>query len=202
MRGLNGKTAIVTDTGSGISQTIVLRLAAVGINIGAFDISKKGANEPVAAIQEAGGKAIATIADITQYTNVVEAVKAFEQAAGAGTDILVNNAGWDTPRPYLEIGEAFRKKVVATNWFNPRHVTHAVAQGMAARKAGHIASAAASRARKSTTQWCGACRSGALACRTITLASSRSSRATTPRSPARQSASRAVSPCTDKENCK
>ena len=138
MRGLKGKTAIVTGAGSGIGQAIALRLAAEGITVGVFDISEKGANETVAAIQEAGGKAIAAIADITQYTIVVEAVKAFEEAAGAGTDILVNNAGWDTPIPFLKTDEAFWKKVVAINWFGPLHVTHAVAQGMAARKAGRI----------------------------------------------------------------
>jgi len=138
MRGLKGKTAIVTGAGSGIGRAIALRLAADGITVGVFDISEKGANETVAAIQEAGGKAIAAIADITQYTNVVEALKAFEEAAGAGTDILVNNAGWDTPMPFLKTDEAFWKKVVAINWFGPLHVTHAVAQGMVARKAGRI----------------------------------------------------------------
>ncbi|HRH85231.1 MAG TPA: glucose 1-dehydrogenase [Rubrivivax sp.] len=138
MRGLQRKTAIVTGAGSGIGRAIANRLAAEGCVVGVFDINEAGAAETVSAIEAAGGKALAVRCDITDYAAVTAAVAAFEQQAGAGTDILVNNAGWDTPMPFLKTEPAFWQKVTAINWFGPLHMTHAVAQGMAARKSGRI----------------------------------------------------------------
>ncbi|HSV71949.1 MAG TPA: glucose 1-dehydrogenase [Methylibium sp.] len=138
MRGLTGKTAIVTGAGSGIGRAIAGRLAAEGCVVGVFDINRQGADETVAAIEAAGGKAVPVACDITDYAAVTAAVAGFEAATGRGTDVLVNNAGWDTPMPFLKTDEAFWKKVTAINWFGPLHMTHAVAQGMAARKGGRI----------------------------------------------------------------
>ena len=138
MRGLKGKTAIVTGAGSGIGKAIALRLASEGVTVGVFDIRTEGAADTVAAIETQGGKALAVTCDITDYQACVQAVAQFESGAGAGTDILVNNAGWDTPMPFLKTDEAFWKKVVAINYFGPVHMTHAVGQGMSARKAGRI----------------------------------------------------------------
>lgn len=138
MRGLAGKTTIVTGAGSGIGRAVANRLAAEGCIVGVFDINEAGAAETVSAIEAAGGKALAVKCDITDYAAVTAAVASFEQQAGAGTDILVNNAGWDTPMPFLKTEPAFWQKVTAINWFGPLHMTHAVAQGMATRKSGRI----------------------------------------------------------------
>jgi len=138
MRGLKGKIAIVTGAGSGIGKAIALRLASEGVSVGVFDIRGDAASETVTAIEAAGGKAVAVTCDITDYSAVVASVAQFEQDIGSGCDILVNNAGWDTPMPFLKTDEAFWKKVVAINYFGPLHMTHAVGQGMSARKAGRI----------------------------------------------------------------
>ena len=138
MRGLKDKTAIVTGAGSGIGRAIALRLGAEGVTVGVFDINPGGAAETVAAIEAAGGQAVAALCDITDYAAVTQAVAGFEAQLARGTDILVNNAGWDTPMPFLKTDAAFWQKVTAINWFGPLHMTHAVAQGMAQRKFGRI----------------------------------------------------------------
>ena len=151
MRGLKGKIAIVTGGGSGIGRAIALRLAAEGVEVGVFDINPKGAEETVEAIEAAGGRAVAVTCDITDYPAVTAAVAGFERTAGRGADILVNNAGWDTPMPFLKTDQAFWTKVVAINWFGPLHMTHAVAQGMAARKSGRIINIASDAGRVGST---------------------------------------------------
>ncbi len=137
MRGLKEKVAIVTGAGSGIGRAIALRLASEGAIVGVFDINPVGANETAGLVEAAGGRAIATVCDITDYPAVKAAVATFETAAGP-TNILVNNAGWDTPMPFLKTDEAFWKKVVSINYFGQLHMTHAVAQGMSDRKSGRI----------------------------------------------------------------
>ena len=138
MRGLADRIAIVTGSGSGIGKAIATRLAAEGVHVGLFDIDAEAASGAAAQIRSAGGKAVPVTCDITDYAAVVRSVAQFEQTVGRDTDILVNNAGWDTPIPFLKTDEAFWKKVVAINWFGPLHMTHAVAQGMHARKSGRI----------------------------------------------------------------
>ena len=138
MRGLKGKTAIVTGAGSGIGRAIALRLAAEGVTVGVSDIRREAANETAGTIAATDSKAVAVTCDITDYAAVTAAVAEFEAATGAGTDILVNNAGWDLPMPFLQTDAAFWQKVVAINYFGPVHMTHGVAQGMSARNAGRI----------------------------------------------------------------
>jgi 2-hydroxycyclohexanecarboxyl-CoA dehydrogenase len=138
MRGLKGKTAIVTGGGSGIGRAIALRLAEDGMIVGVFDIRSDGAKQVVGEIERAGGKGVAVTCDITQYPAVVEAVASFESATGKGTDVLVNNAGWDSPMPFLKTDQAFWKKVIDLNYYGPLHVTHAVVKGMNERRGGRV----------------------------------------------------------------
>ncbi|HMN80534.1 MAG TPA: SDR family oxidoreductase [Burkholderiaceae bacterium] len=138
MRGLADRIGIVTGAGSGIGKAIALRLAAEGVRIGVFDIDGRAAVVTAEAIGAAGGRADPVTCDITDHAAVVGCVADFEKTAGRGTDILVNNAGWDMPIPFLKTDEAFWKKVVSINWFGPIHMTHAVAQGMHARRSGRI----------------------------------------------------------------
>lgn len=138
MKGLEGKAAIVTGAASGIGQAIATRLGAEGMTVGVFDIDADGAHRVAQAIAATGEKAFAVPCDITDHDAVVAAVARFERESAQVTDVLVNNAGWDAPMPFLKTDEAFWKKVTAINWFGPLHMTHAVAQGMAARKAGRI----------------------------------------------------------------
>ena len=151
MRGLKGKTAIVTGAGSGIGRAIALRLGAEGVTVGVFDINAASAGETAAAIEAAGVAAVAVACDITDYAAVTGAMASFEGSTGRGTDILVNNAGWDLPMPFLKTDPAFWQKVTAINWFGPLHMTHAVVQGMAARGSGRVINIASDAGRVGST---------------------------------------------------
>ena len=141
----------MTGAGSGIGRAIALRLPAEGVVVGVFDIRAEAAATTSAEITTSGGRAFAVTCDITDYALVTQSVADFEAATGRGTDILVNNAGWDSPMPFLKTDPAFWQKVTAINWFGPLHMTHAVAQGMAARKAGRIINIASDAGRVGST---------------------------------------------------
>jgi 2-hydroxycyclohexanecarboxyl-CoA dehydrogenase len=137
MRGLAGRTAIVTGGASGIGRAIALRLAQESMAVGVFDIDAGSAEKVVREIRDGGAKAFTQHCDITDYSSVQTAVKGFEQEAGP-TQVLVNNAGWDRPIAFLKTTPDFWKKVIDINYFGPLQMTHAVAAGMSARSFGRI----------------------------------------------------------------
>ncbi|MCG8490261.1 MAG: glucose 1-dehydrogenase [Sneathiellales bacterium] len=134
MKGLTGKTAIVTGGGGGLGGAICARLAEEGVKVGVFDVDLESA-EKVAS--EIGPLAKAYKADISDQAAVIAAVSACEADQGP-TDILVNNAGWDMVGNFLETDKALWERIVGINLWGPLHMTHAVASGMADRGSGKI----------------------------------------------------------------
>ena len=115
MKGLKGRTAIVTGGAAGIGAAIVERFRAEGAKVVSFDL--KG-EPPV---------------DITDYAAVQKAV-----AAAGAVDILVNNAGWDMFKPFLKTDPAFWQKIIAINLVGPMNLLHCVLPGMVARGGGKV----------------------------------------------------------------
>ena len=115
MRGLSGKRVIVTGGGSGIGRAVCERFGQEGAEVAVFDMNEKGAQETAQLIQDAGGKATAYKADITDRAEVDKAVAAFE--AGGPIDVLVNNAGWDVIKPFLDTDADLWKKVIDINLY-------------------------------------------------------------------------------------
>ncbi|MEH6474851.1 MAG: glucose 1-dehydrogenase [Sneathiella sp.] len=134
MKGLSGKTAIVTGGGGGLGTAICKRLAEEGCRIGVLDLNLDAAQETAAEIGEA---ACAFGVDISDLEAVKLAVAACEEKLGS-TDILVNNAGWDQVGNFLQTDKALWEKIVGINLWGPLHMTHTVAQGMSDRAAGKI----------------------------------------------------------------
>jgi 2-hydroxycyclohexanecarboxyl-CoA dehydrogenase len=115
MRGLKGKTAIVTGGAAGIGAAIVERFKAEGTKVVVFDLK--------------GSPSV----DITDY----DAVKKAVEAAGP-VDILVNNAGWDMFKPFLKTDPAFWQKIISINLVGPMNLLHCVLPGMVARGGGKV----------------------------------------------------------------
>jgi 2-hydroxycyclohexanecarboxyl-CoA dehydrogenase len=119
MRGLKGRTAIVTGGAAGIGAAIVERFRAEGTRVVIFDLNADPA------------------IDITDYAAVQRAV-----AAAGPVDILVNNAGWDIFRPFLKTDPAFWQKIISINLVGPLNVLHCVLPGMVERGGGKVVSIA------------------------------------------------------------
>ena len=115
MRGLKGKTAIVTGGAAGIGAAIVQRFQEEGTRVVVFDL--KG-DPPV---------------DITSYDAVRKAV-----AEVGAVDILVNNAGWDMFKPFLKSDPAFWQKVISINLVGAMNLMHCVLPGMVERGGGKV----------------------------------------------------------------
>ena len=93
---LHGRTAIVSGSGRGIGREIARKLAAHGASVVVNDLDPAPAKETVAAIEEAGGRAVACVGDVTADGFAEEFVSTATDTFG-GLDIIVNHAGytWD-----------------------------------------------------------------------------------------------------------
>ena len=102
----NAKVAIVTGASRGIGRAIAIRLgelqASVTVN---YANDAKAADETVALVEKAGGKAIAVRADVGRVEEIKDL---FDQtiAAFGKVDILVNNAGVRLFKPIAGVTEA------------------------------------------------------------------------------------------------
>ena len=115
MRGLKGKTAIVTGGAAGIGAAIVERFKAEGAKVVVFDLN--------------GERKV----DITDYDAVRKAV-----AEAGPVDILVNNAGWDMFKPFLKTDPAFWQKIISINLVGAMNLLHCVLPGMVERGGGKV----------------------------------------------------------------
>jgi 2-hydroxycyclohexanecarboxyl-CoA dehydrogenase len=119
MRGLKGKTAIVTGGAAGIGAAIVQRFKEEGTRVVVLDINSE--------------KKV----DITNYEQVKKAV-----AEAGPVDILVNNAGWDMFKPFLKTDPAFWQKIISINLVGAMNLLHCVLPGMVERGGGKVVSIA------------------------------------------------------------
>lgn len=86
------KTAIVTGAARGIGAAVAKRLADDGMAVAVLDLNEDGCADTVKAITDAGGKALAVGADVSDEDSVTAAVEKVATELGAPT-VLVNNAG-------------------------------------------------------------------------------------------------------------
>lgn len=102
---LQGKVAVVTGASKGIGAAIAKALAAEGASVAVnYASSKSGADAVVAAITEAGGRAIAVQGDVSKAAGAKGIVDTAIKTYGR-LDILVNNSGVYEFAPLEEVTE-------------------------------------------------------------------------------------------------
>jgi NAD(P)-dependent dehydrogenase (short-subunit alcohol dehydrogenase family) len=129
---------LITGGGRGFGRAIALGAAQTGAQVAITARSVSELTETVELIQQAGGRALALPADVTDHRAVVGMVAAAESQLGP-IDVLINGAG-----SFRALGNA--AQVDPTEWWReveinlrgPFLCAHAVLQGMMARRSGRI----------------------------------------------------------------
>jgi NADP-dependent 3-hydroxy acid dehydrogenase YdfG len=89
---VSGKTIIITGAGGGFGGIVARKAAALGAQIFCADINAAAAEAVVAEIKDAGGKAMAIYADVTDAASMRAVADAAIKSYGA-IDVMINNAG-------------------------------------------------------------------------------------------------------------
>ncbi|WP_369056525.1 SDR family NAD(P)-dependent oxidoreductase [Kineococcus terrestris] len=138
-------TALVTGASRGIGRELVLGLAAAGWSVGALARDAHALDALVEEVADrcraagSGGRAVATVLDVTDVAAVPAAVAALEAELG-GTDLLVNCAGRieadEVPVWEADLDQV--RAVLEANVLGPFALVRAVVPGMVARGAGRV----------------------------------------------------------------
>lgn len=146
MRGLKGKSVIVTGGAGAIGSAICRRFAEYGARVGVFDKNVAGAQKLAGEL-----KGHASGVDIADYVAVGKAIAEFEAAIGP-TDILVNNAGWDRFANFVDTTPDLWETLIAINLKGPLNMSHFVLKGMVSRGKGRIVNIASDAGRVGSSQ--------------------------------------------------
>ncbi len=134
---LQGKTALVTGSTSGIGQAIAEAFAREGACVIVSGRNVQRGKAVVETIQAAGGTAAFVGADLTTKAEADRLAREASEAFGP-IDILVNNAGIYAFGPTAQTDEATFDAHFATNVKSPFYLTAALAPHMAERGSGKV----------------------------------------------------------------
>jgi NAD(P)-dependent dehydrogenase (short-subunit alcohol dehydrogenase family) len=143
---LRNQAAIVTGAGRGLGRAIARALAQAGAAVGVMARSEGQVAETVGAIGQAGGVALAVLADVSDAASVERAARQVEGALGP-VDLLVNNAAIMGPLgPMWEADADDWWHSFEVNLRGPYLCSRALLPGMIARHRGRIINLATSAA--------------------------------------------------------
>lgn len=109
------RTALVTGASRGIGAAIAKRLAADGFNVVVnYSGNEQAASEVVAAIESAGGRAVAARADVSDPQQVARLFDESEAIFGIPS-VLVNSAGVMQLAPLAESDDALFERTIDVN---------------------------------------------------------------------------------------
>jgi NAD(P)-dependent dehydrogenase (short-subunit alcohol dehydrogenase family) len=113
---VQGEVAFVTGAGSGIGQRLAVGLAEFGADVGCFDLPSQqaGLDECVARISNLGRRAVATLGDVTDRSDLAAAVHTVEAQLGP-LSIGLNCAGIANAAPAEAMSYEQWRQVHAVN---------------------------------------------------------------------------------------
>ena len=109
------RRAIVTASDSGIGQATALALADAGLDVGiTWHSDEEGAQRTAEAVRQRGRTAEVAQFDATDLDRVGPTLDELIERLG-GIDVFVNNAGGGSGGPFLDVGLADWRQIVALN---------------------------------------------------------------------------------------
>jgi 3-oxoacyl-[acyl-carrier protein] reductase len=151
--GLQDRVALVTGSSRGIGAAIARVFAEAGARVVVHGRDADAAAKVAAAIQQAGGRAMPVVAELTMYGEIDAMKEAIENRFGP-VEILVANAGGNTvrPGPLEDLSEADWRQSVDVNLTSAFLTVKAFLPGMKQRGRGTIITMSSAAARRPTPQ--------------------------------------------------
>jgi short-subunit dehydrogenase len=137
MRQLQGLTALVTGASGGIGRYIARELAGAGMNVIVSGRREDALAAAVAELREAGIRAEAVPADLSDLAQAESLIERSEAALGP-LDVLVNNAGVEYVSSFTRSTPQELVSTININLTAPLLITRHVLRGMLERGRGHI----------------------------------------------------------------
>lgn len=134
---LEGKTAIVTGSASGIGSAVARRLAQAGAFIALFDVDKQKGPQIEEDIRKLGTKAKFYACDVSLRSDCQSAFDSVSKDFG-NLDILVNNAGVINRKDIVELSEEEWDQVLRVNLKSVYQLSHLVIPRMVQNGGGSI----------------------------------------------------------------
>ena len=134
---LDGRRALITGSCKGIGLELARGLGAAGADLVINDRNIQKAQAVASQLRDEGLSVEIAVFDVTDRTQLREAINGFEAQTGA-IDILINNAGIQRRAPLEDFSAEDWHELMRVNLDGVFHVSQAVAQHMIARGRGKI----------------------------------------------------------------
>ncbi|OOM81396.1 non-ribosomal peptide synthetase [Clostridium sp. BL-8] len=134
---LTDKVVIVTGGGRGIGKTMAIEAAREAAKVAIISRTELELKETEQEIKKIGGRVISIVADISNYSEVSEAVNKIISTYGK-IDVLINNAGITKLEAFSDIDADEWKNIVEVNLFGTYNMCKAVTPHLVSQRSGKI----------------------------------------------------------------
>jgi len=138
--GLNGKTALITGSSSGIGEAIAKTLGEEGVRVVVHGRDKQRTGAVVDSIRASGGWAANAVGDLSDPTGCETVIQTTRSAIGGSPNILINNAGGTdhSPQGWASVSPGDWIDSFEQNFFSVIRLLHAFVPEMKVNRWGRI----------------------------------------------------------------